>query len=651
MSNLIYKNCRSKVAMLAVKAMVVLTLFTGCEDYLDIVPDNVATIDNAFTLRNEAEKYLFTLYAYLPDHGDGWYNAGMMAGDEIWLPLSIENPWHAAFRIALGQQNPTFPLYDEWTGRRKGNGDWSHLAMWDGINNCNIFIDNMLDPNNVGDMDSLEIEQWVAEAKVLKSYFHFHLMRMYGPIPIQKTTIPITITEPISSRQPIDSVVHYIGKWIDEAVPYLPREITNRTDDLGRLNKPIALAIKAKTLLYAASPLFNGDPDFADLTDKEGNNLFPTAPDPTKWEKARDAIKAAIDMAHSSDHYLYRYENDTRDLSDDTKKELNFRGAITTRWAPEHVWALSNSYFNNQFLCMPPTERSENTSRFNLWGQWAAPLRLAKLFYTKNGVPIEEDKTLDFGNPLEVRKATLVDRYKIEPNYETARLNFDREPRFYGSLGFDGGVWYMADGNDDGADENNFYIKCKNTQLAGYGFFQSWNETGYFIKKLVHYESSTNGQISWREYPWPEVRLADLYLMYAEALNEVSGGSAEARAYVDSVRIRAGLQGVETSWLTYSSNPAKYTSQNGLREIIHRERLIELAFEGHRFWDLRRWKKAADVINQPVKGLRITETTTAEYNVEREVYQQRFIAPRDYFWPIPIDELRKNPNLVQNKGW
>lgn len=642
------KKVKKSGVLYLLQAVIVLSLLSGCEDYLDVVPDNVATIDNSFTLRNEAEKYLFTLYAYLPKNGDGWYNAGMMSGDEIFLPLGIPNSWHAAFRIALGQQNANDPLFDEWSGTRKGNGNaWEHQKMWVGINHCNRFIENMLKPGNVADMDSLEIKQWVAEAKVLKAYFHFHLFKMYGPIPVMRNNPEIT-PDPEVKRLPVDSVVNYVAELVDEALPNLPR-VQIRSTGLGRMNKSIALAIKAKTLLYAASPLFNGNPDYAGFVDNDGVQLIPSQFDQTKWERARDALALAIGAAEGIGHHLYSYMNDTRDLSPETIQEMTIRNSVTSIWAPEHVWALSNSYFNNQFLCMPPPERSD-ASRFNLWGQWCAPIKMAKLFYTKNGVPIDEDRTLDFSNYMTVRKSVISERYQIEPNYETARLNFDREPRFYASLGFDGGTWYMVDANDDGADEGNYFLQTKNSDRAGYGFYNAYSETGYYVKKLVSPESTTNGSVIWREYPWPEIRLADLYLMYAETLNETDDRTL-ALQYVDTIRARAGLRGVENSWVAFSKNPAKFGSKDGLREIIHQERLIELAFEGHRFWDLRRWKKAAEIMNQSITGMNIRAETAESYNLEIEVYQQRFVSPRDYLWPIDIDELRKNPNLVQNPGW
>ncbi|MEH3113844.1 hypothetical protein [Pedobacter terrae] len=100
--------------------MSIIIAITSCKKYLDVVPDNVSTIDNAFKLRLEAEKYLFTLYSYLPKNGDGWYNPGMAAADEIWYPQDDQAQWHAAFRIAEGQQNKAEPYFNDWTGANKG---------------------------------------------------------------------------------------------------------------------------------------------------------------------------------------------------------------------------------------------------------------------------------------------------------------------------------------------------------------------------------------------------------------------------------------------------------------------------------------------------------------------------------------------------
>ncbi|GGH01804.1 RagB/SusD family nutrient uptake outer membrane protein [Pedobacter zeae] len=646
---------KKKIIALAV----VFTAFcsiTSCKKYLDIVPDNVAVIENAFKLRIEAEKYLFTCYSYLPKNGDGWFNAGMMSGDEIWLPQTDKAHWHPAFQIAQGEQNRSRPLFNEWGGDLKGgDGRYNYLMMFRAIRHCNIFLQNIKDPTKAPDLGIAERERWIGEVEFLKAYYHYYLMRMYGPIPL------IDVNAPESSdpeglyykRAPIDETVNYLSTLLDAATEKLPQRISDENKELGRITKPIALAVKAKLLLMAASPLFNGNPDYAGFRDKENTTLFNPVFDLKKWEKARDAAKAAIASAELNGSALYTYTNDSYGLNAETKTQLNIRNAVTTRWSTEHVWALSNSYFVNEALCMPPMAGIANVDRFQLQGVWGAPLKIAKMFYTKNGVPIDEDKTLDFANYMQTRVATTSERFTIEPGFATARLNYDREPRFYADLGFDGSKWYMKDATSTSSDINPVYVQSKNAERSGFGHFTNWNETGYFIKKLVHWESTTNtnNAPTWKTYPWPEIRLADLYLMYAEALNEVEPGSATAISYVDRVRTRAGLKGVVESWTTYSKNPSKYTSQNGLREIIRRERLIELAFEGQRFWDLRRWKLAAEELNKDITGLSVLGKTTESYNIERTIFNQTFIAPRDYLWPIGDNEIRKNPKLVENPGW
>lgn len=638
--------------------IMVVTGVASCKKYLDVIPDNVATIEHAFKLRNEAEKYLFTLYSYLPKGGDGWYNPAFMGGDEIWLPETAQDHWHPIFRIARGEQNKDQPLFDEWSGTRKGNGTtFDHVKIWRGINQCNIFLENMRDLTKVPDITQMERERWIGEAEFLKAYYHFYMLRMYGPIPIMDKNISVDgdIESSYTRRMPVDSCAGYISDLLDSAFLKLPVKIADENNELGRISQSIVLAVKAKLWATIASPLFNGNPDYAAFTDHEGNALFNPAFDGKKWERARDAALEAIQSAEANGHGLYEYGPDFLGLTDTTKLQLSIRNAVTGRWNREHVWANSQMYFVNEDLCMPPTERSTtgnvSTVRFDLKGVWAAPIKIAKLFYTQNGVPIDEDNTLSFADYEKIRTAIPAERNYIEPGFQTARLNFDREPRFYAALGFDGGVWYMRDATTSGNDRNTFYLKAKNTEKAGFGHFTNWNETGYFIKKLVHWESSTNTRVAWKRYPWPEVRMADLYLLYAEALNEAEPASMRAIEYVDKVRRRAGLKGVVESWTNFSNRPNKYSSQSGLREIIQQERLIELAFEGHRFWDLRRWKRSFDELNKDITGWNILGKSADNYYKERVIYSQRFIAPRDYFWPIGNYDIRRNPRLVENPGW
>ena len=157
------------------------------------------------------------------------------------------------------------------------------------------------------------------------------------------------------------------------------------------------------------------------------------------------------------------------------------------------------------------------------------------------------------------------------------------------------------------------------------------------------------------EYPFPIVRLADLYLMYAEALNEATDNGEfvpkEVYDNIDIIRKRSGLEGVVDSWSKYSINPEKPSTKEGMREIIRKERQIELALEGSRFHDLRRWKLARSTYNNAlVRGWSIDQETTEDYYVIRNIAQMKYVQ-KDYLWPLKYDDIINNPNLIQNPGW
>jgi hypothetical protein len=628
--------------------------FVSCKKYLDIIPDNVSTIDNAFKLRIEAEKFLYTCYSYLPLEGDPGYDPGFVGGDEIWYPPVI-GLWPKAINIARGEQNRSDPLLNVWRGAQSGGGPSNLKPLWAGIRNCNIFLENLRDTSKVRDISLDERKRWIGEAEFLKAYYHYYLFRMYGPIPLIDKNISVEESsyENGQKRMPVDDCVNYIAEMLDTAAGKLPLKIFDENRELGRITRPIALAIRAELLLTAASPLFNGNPDFASFRDKDNAPLFNPTYDANKWVVARDAALKAITAAEAAGHQLYVYNENAKPISDITRQQLSIRNAVAKNFNVEHVWGLSNSYFGSSSRCMPRLvgiDKAETILRVYMSSIFSAPLKMAKMFYTKNGVPIDEDKTLDFSAPNQLRKGTAAEKYNIREGYITARLNFDREPRFYADLCFDGGNWYMNDSKNGDADT--YYIQGKMGELAGASDVAYYNITGYFIKKLVNWESTIgNGFASWKAYPWPRMRLANLYLMYAEALNEAEPGNSTAIEYIDKVRQRAGLPGVVQSWTNFSRNPAKYQTQEGLREIIRRERSIELAFEGNRFWDLRRWKTAASELNTDITGWNVFSSAAPSYYQERVEYSRSFITPRDYFWPIGDYDTRRNPNLVENPGW
>lgn len=524
-------------------------------------------------------------------------------------------------------------------------------SMWQGIRMCNIFMENI---DNVPDIADSEKQRWISEVKFLKAYFHWYLFRMYGPIPIMDKNLPIDASpqEVKVFRQPVDSVVNYIAALLDEAAAGdefsgLPSKIDNRATELGRVTKVAALAIKARLLVTAASPLFNGNTDYESLVNSDGTVLFNNTVDPNKWVRAVEACQVAVEAAEAAGMQLYTFNSSQVSLNDAQKQEMSIRGAVTEKWNNELIWGSTNDDLGNarpsrwiQLFACPQLDPA--VTNLDLKGKFAPTLKMAEMFYTDNGVPIEEDKTWDYDNRYELRTVTSAD-IAMQANYRTVGLHFSREPRFYASIAFDGSRWLMRNGT--------FNIQSKQGQHSSKRQSRIYSVTGYFTKKVVNWNLVvTATSLTLEYYPWPVMRLADLYLLYAEALNEIDH-SEEALVYINKVRERAGLNSVEQSWTEYSINPNKYASKSGLRNIIQQERGIELAFEGSRFWDLRRWKLATRELNSSVYGWDIEQSTYEDYNRRLVLFRQSFDNLRDYLWPIHENALQINPNLVQNPGW
>ena len=626
-----------------------LLISTGaCKKYLDVVPDNVATIDNAFTLRSSAERYLFTCYSYMPRNGHFNDNPAMNAGDELWYMFPSKDINANFWNIARGGQNASTPLGNFWEGTSSGR------PLFTGIRDCNIFLANI---HKVPDMDRFEKERWSAEVTFLKAYYHFYLLRMYGPIPLIKTNLPVSSKpdEVKVYREHVDSCFNYIVSLLDPLMEndQLPdRIVGTEATELGRITKSIVAAFRARVLVTAASPLFNGNADYAGMNDpKLGKPLFNTTHDPQKWVRAANACRQAIEFCHINGYSLYQFTGQGYKLVPETKLQLDIRGAVTDKeFNSEVIWHNTSSRAGDiQRWCMPLI--NAGTSGSGPKGIIAPPIKMAELFYSSHGVPIEQDITWDYGNRYTLRKATNAERFYIKPNEETVQLHFDREPRFYANLGFDRGIWF-------GNWVNNYdstglaVVRARKGETAARQGISNFSITGYWVKKLVNITTAcaADGAMTTVQYPWPEMRLADLYLLYAEALNEVDGPGSGALEWINLVRARAGLKSVEESWSTWARENSKHTTKAGLREIIRQERLIELAFEGHRFWDLRRWKEAHVVLNRPIKGWDIEQADLASYYKEVLLFNQTF-RMREYFWPISINELLINRNLVQNQGW
>jgi hypothetical protein len=632
-------------------ALTIVLIFGSC-NYLDIVPDNVATIDYSFRNRTAAEKYLFTCYSYRPQRGGVNIDPAMAGADETWYFYGTNAPWPNV-TIQRGFQASTSPVLNFWDGENSGK------ALWKGIRDCNIFLENV---DKVLDLQPYEKTRWVSEIKFLKAYYHYYLFKSYGPIPIIDVNLPISagVDEVQVYREPVDKVVKYVADLMKEAAAGLPNasEIVEGTE-AGRIDKLGALAMRAEVLLFAASPLFNGNTDYANMIDNKGTVLFPQTYDANKWKAAADAAKEAIDTCIVQKKALYDVVDPQAALSPDPfKLEVIYRQAVCDRWNKELLWG------NTSYDCTYLSRQAQakilrlNAERSNdVFTEWAPTLKMVDKYYSSNGVPIDEDLAWQsnswYDNRYKVRPepSSGNEIYYVQKDQKTAYLHYNRESRFYATLGFDRGVYfgngyYSFPSNVKWAD---FFNKGVSGRVSTSGNFSI---TGYCVKKMHNFKNGqTASSTSVEYYPFPVLRLADLYLMYAEALNEFSGPSATVFTYLDMIRARAGLKGVKESWLTYSNKPNKPDTKDGLRQIIKQERTIELAFEGKRFWDIRRWKEI-NVLNEQPLGWNVAgETMEDFYKVILVAQVPPKFSVKDYFWPIKESNLTVNKNLIQNYGW
>jgi len=659
----------------------VLTL-AGCNPYLDILPDDKPVLEDAFKDRYNAEKYLFTCYGSLPDFANPLNTLGISGGgDIIYNELNIGGGLSggppATMLAFLKGNNVANPYVNFWDGQ---NGAGKNI--WEGIRHCNVFLEHIrVEDGGPRDLDDMLRQQWIAEVKTIKAYLHFYLFRLYGPIPIVDNVIPISAKgeELAIYREPVDDVVNYIVATLDEAIAALPD--LNQLDvvsEYGRFTKTIARCIKAETLVFAASPLFNNNNYYNGYTDNRGVVLFPDGDRAERWARALQACDevvrsaeadgAAILITTDGGNNAIRGINSTN-INDTTKAMVSLRQAVTEPWNTEIIWGTNESTRRLQQW----STMLSNDEWFNLAGsggsdigqRHAPTLNVVERFYSSNGIPIDEDADWYNNGWYDNRYSTQVpdaehSKYFIKRGEETAILHFNRSLRFYASVGFDGGIW---EGREKALTEASFPNMMR---YMGSGFKHSeayggYPFSGYLAKKLSHLRTTyTESRVTLVDQPYsfPIIRLAGMYLLLAECLNEAGGPQAtdsqghNAYHYLDIIRARVGMEGVVESWQKYAL-PAyrnKPNDANGLRDIIRRERLNELAFEGHFYYDVRRWLMAEGLFNSPVLGWNKDGEDKGDFYNIRVLLQPRF-SMKDYLMPIRTNTLLQNKNLVQNPGW
>lgn len=664
--------------------IIIIFLFTlsGCNKFLDILPDDKAELKDAFKDKYNAEKYLFTCYNSLPNFVSPMNTLGLSGGGDIIYSerntgggLSSGPP--APMMAFLKGNNTVNPYMNFWDGL---NG--APRNLWEGIRHCNIFLEEILIENGgPRDVDEMLRTRWIAEAKAIKAYLHFYLFQLYGPIPIVDKAVPISEKGDKVNvyRAPVDEVVDYIVNTLDEAIEDLPT--MNELDvvsEFGRFTKTIALSIKAKTLVLAASPLFNNNNYYTGYKDKRGTELFPAGDSGKRWERALEACDVACRAAEEEGAVILittdggnnaiRGINITN-INDTTKAMVSLRQAVTESWNPEVIWAVNES----TTLLQRWSTMLSNDEWFNLAGSGGGDigqrhgptLNFIENFYSSNGIPIDEDAAWENNGWYQNRYNTQLpdkehSKYFIKKGEETAILHFNRSLRFYASVGFDGGIW---EGREKSLTEASFpnMIRHYGSGMKHSEAYGGYPYAGYLAKKLSHLKTTyteTRITLIREDYSFPIIRLADIYLLLSECLNEVGGPTKtdskgnNAYFYLDQIRARSGMEGVVESWNKYALDryKTKPNDANGLRDIIRQERMNELAFEGHFYYDVRRWMLAEEMFNKPILGWNKDGENKRDFYNIRVLLIPRF-SMKDYLMPIRTNSLLQNPNLVQNPGW
>ncbi len=540
---------------------------SSCNGFLDREEDSFIDKTATFDSYNRTKQYLTYAYTLLPDGLNRFSREAMLASATDDAEFAIESAEIQQFNN--GSWNALNNPDDVWN--RYYSGISKCCTLLENTNHVNLDISRLDPDKQVEYANSLkDIRMWRAEARFLRAYFHFELLKRYGPIPIVTSTLSINGNYENTPRPTMKEVVDFIAKECDIAADTL--ELTpwrNVNDAFGRATKGAALALKSRLLLYAASPLYV---DFGDTN--EANK--PT--DIAMWKSAADAAKAVIDLNQYelASSYADLFKNDFQN------KEYIF----VRRYAANSDFEKSN--FPVSFGGQGGTNPSQN---------------LVDDYEMLDGTPFDWNDPAKAAQPFENRDARL-----------GATILMNMAP-FKGKK-----VATYPEGADASPNPNA-------------------TKTGYYLRKFLNEDVNIQTGGSSSGHVVPLFRLAEIYLNYAEALNECDPTNPDIALYLNKVRNRASLPNVSA------------LSQEQMRAVIQHERRVELAFEEHRSWDVRRWKIASSTLGAPLMGVQIERKPLGGYTYMPVKVEQRVFQPKMYWYPIPQSEVLKLKQWKQNNGW
>lgn len=640
----------------------VLTLFgaSSCSDYLDQVPSDILTLDKVFETRDNSMDYLASVYTYMPDEFEqrwtasgassqgtsGAWVAGCDEGEYVW-------DFNGAQTINSGSLTPeTGFVYTYWEKYYKG------------IRAATVFMDNL---HRCKTLSPGDLEQWTAEAKAVRAIYYYYLLRLYGPVPI--------INQPISEqtnlaglqipRNTVKEVIDYILSELDEAmnsglISNIKKSAEPGSVDkgLGHIDQAIAKAFKIQVRMLAASDLFNGSNSyFASLANTDGTLLFPTYTEAEKkqlWADAAKEAKEFITTYVSNGYDLTRkYTNGVldpylsyREAVRGYRSELTSFDAgvgVNSTSAAEMIWFRQRTNSSTQHYERTPKHFGAN-DYVRCSGGMGATQEIVDSYFMANGLKPITGYQSDKKTPIINTASGYVDNGYSDADYldpvtkrvfapkGVSKAWINREPRFYADITFDGQKWLYT-------GQGNVYtgLQYNGNSGRGTGNSNDYTKTGYVVRK-----SAPLGNWGENDRICILLRLAQIYLDYAEALQESNPGDPDILKYLNLIRERAGIP-------QYGSGTGKIAVPTDMRQAIRDERRVELAFETNRYFDVRRWGIAEQTENKPIHGMDINKNGN-DFFVRTEV-ENRVFEKKNYFFPLPSKDININKNMVQNPGW
>lgn len=585
---------------------------SGCKRNLYVVPVEFKSAEDVFTDSARAEYFINNAYSDMPAdcaQSFNWMDGNAMlasACDEAMHISTNKTSPSAPQRMSAGNWNPSSMRYYRNSDGAGEIGSWLKWGGYHGNRKANTAIKNVyLLPNTVSQRFKHRIK---GEAIFIRAMHHWFLFQKWGGIPIVDKSFEAT-DNVLVPRNSVRQVVDFIARSCDSAVAELPQEPYSTPSEVGRADRGASMALKSRILLYAASPLYNRSG--ADTLLCYGNY------DINRWQLAAKAAQDVVDLGWYELYQPYA-GGGTANGQKNYQELFNAWGAGTGN--KEYIFARLRG-----------TNRDTETDNFP-----------AGFTNSKGGTCPSQD---------------LVDAYEMTDgtafNWNIASEAKSpytlRDPRFYASIIYNGAKYAKFAGKSNYVFET-FEGGANATGLAK-------TETSYYLNKFMDYANVNPAQSSGAAYHnWPYFRYAEILLNLAEAGNEFSGpnylvpGALKPLTplqAVNLVRTRAGMPSVEVSF----AKRGIAVNQDNLRELIRNERRVELAFEDHRYYDVRRWM-IIEQLPKFIRGCRITKKTDGTFTYDPSIVAEvKVFEPKDYFYPIPQTEVNRNPKMQQNPGW